>query len=103
MKCIILDDEPLAIVATYVVAVYYHFYLFETFYSTRRYAWYISLLFLGVLAWTFFLLQVLPMSGNAHTQVIGFLVSIMLFIGVTTALKLLRNDMRHRLQLQEPS
>jgi len=91
----------LVIIATFVVPVYYHFYLFEAFYSTRRYVWYVSLLFLGVLAWTFFLLQVLPMSGNTHTQVIGFLVSITLFIGVTTALKLLRNDMRHRLQLQE--
>jgi len=91
----------LVIVATFIVPVYYHFYLFETFYSARKYFWYGGLLIVGIAVWTYFLVQVVPTSKRTATEMIGFFVSISLFIGVTTALKLLRNDMRHRLQLQE--
>jgi two-component system LytT family sensor kinase len=91
----------LIIVATFIVPVYYHFYLFENLFSVRKYAWYGVLLVLGIIGWAFFLVHMVPATKKTPTELIGFSVSICLFIGVTTALKLLRNDMKHRLQLQE--
>ena len=89
------------IIATFVVPVYYHFYLFEKFFSARRYVWYIALLPVGIAGWAVFLVQMVPTTKKSLMEVFGFFFSICLFIGVTTALKLLRNDMKHRLQLQE--
>ena len=91
----------LVIIATFIVPVYYHFYLFETLYSARKYVQYIASLIVGIAVWSFFSIQVAPSSKKSPMEMIGFFVSISLFIGVTTALKLLRDDMRHRLQLQE--
>lgn len=91
----------LVIVAVFIVPVYYHFYLFETLYSARKLVWYVALLIAGIAFWSMVAVQMAPSSKKTPMEMIGFFVSISLFIGVTTALKLLRNDMRHRLQLQE--
>lgn len=89
------------IIASFIVPVYFHFYLFDTFYSTRRYAWYFVLLIGGIAVWISFLVFGLPTTKKTIMEATGLFVSISLFIGVTTALKLLRRDMHHRLELQE--
>jgi sensor histidine kinase YesM len=89
------------IIASFIVPVYYHFYLFDKFYSTRRYVWYLVLLVAGMAVWIGFLVYGIPTTKKTILEAVGFFFSISIFIGVTTSLKLLRRDMHHRLELQE--
>jgi sensor histidine kinase YesM len=91
----------IVIVAAFIAPVYFHFYLFETLFTTRRYVRYFVLLVTGVAVWSLFATLIMPASKRTPVEYFAFFTTISLFIGVTTALKLLRNDMRHRLQLQE--
>ena len=88
---------------TTFLPVYAHFYLFEKFFYARRYLVYAVALLTIVLINGYFASLVLweASSMGRGLSILSSCVTSLIFIAATTGLKLLRKDIRNRLQLQE--
>jgi sensor histidine kinase YesM len=92
----------LHVFATTFLPVYAHFYLFEKFFYTRRYLLYALLLLLVVVINGYFASMLWESSSMGRgVSLLSVSVTTCIFIAGTTGLKLLRKDIRNRMQLQE--
>ena len=81
--------------------VYAHFFLFTTFFSSRRYILYAVFLVAVVVTHSFIVRSAFFMAMGHKVSLLGLGSTMIIFIAGTTALKLVRGDIRNRMQLQE--
>jgi two-component system LytT family sensor kinase len=87
---------------TTFLPVYGHFYLYEKFFYARRYLVYaVSLLCIVLINGYFASLAWEASSMGRGLAILSSCVTSLIFVAATTGLKLLRKDIRNRLQLQE--
>ena len=92
----------LHILATTFLPVYAHFYLFEKLFYARRYVLYALLLLIVVGVNGYFASMLWESSSMGRgVSILSVCITTFIFIAATTGLKLLRKDIRNRMQLQE--
>ena len=81
--------------------VYFHFYIFERFLYRKKYVVYVTLL-IALLAGSGFLTALFySLVFNKKGSVETFILSIILWLLVTTSIKVLKDSIKQRFQLQE--